>query len=384
MKPIVILDTAALYGAKPFTRADSAILFELARTEHITLVIPDVVLHELSRQWVERLDENRVKVQAALSDLNESLQEADLPTLALPVPEVERRIFYDAAVSLLTRKGVEVPPCPDVPTTELLERDVSTRKPFSRNGKGFRDALIWENIRTLCGGLDDLSTPVLFVSNNSGDFCDPEDKTVLHTDLRSELPALERFEVLAYLKNVRAHDAIAPLAELLRVIEATFTAGRVEKLVDDALADFTGYDLGSSDDLYSEYAPYSFRSSLNDASFEAIMFDPGTIAFEVYRTGEVGEMAIRVTVDADCTIEGFVDKNMWDLDSYSYAEDWNRHTLRVGEERTARFTLSATFTTATIQQIRLSLDEIEEIALLEPLPMDIDDQEVFDEDPDNR
>ncbi|MFH8253190.1 PIN domain-containing protein [Microbacterium sp. B2969] len=378
MKPVVILDSNALYGAKPFTRADSAILLELARTDHIRLVIPDVVVHELSRQWVERVEENRSKAHSALGDLNETLQEGGLPALELAVPEVERRLFYEAAVSLLTRKGVEIPPCPDVPATDLLERDVATRKPFARNGKGFRDALIWENIRALCAGLEDLSTPVLFVSNNSGDFCDPEDRTALHPDLRAELAALERFEVVTFLKNVGTHEAIAPLAELLRVIEETFTAGHVERLVDDALADFTGYDLGPSDDRYSDYAPYSFRSSLKDAAFEAIMFDPSSIAFEVYRTGEVGEMAIRVTVDADCAIEGFVDKSMWDRDGYTYTEDWNRHTLRVGEERPARFTLSATFTAASIQQIRLSLDEIEEITLLTPLAADEEDDALFE------
>lgn len=382
MKPVVILDSNALFGAKPFTRADSAILLELARTDHITLVVPDVVVHELSRQWVERVEKNRGRTDSALGDLNESLEEGGLPMLELDVPEVERHLFYNAAVSLLTHKDVEILPCPDTPARDLLERDVSTRKPFSRDGKGFRDALIWENIRTLCHGLNDPSTPVLFVSNNFDDFCDPEDKSALHPDLRPELPALERFEVLAFLKNVCTHETIAPLAELLRVIEETFTAGHVERLVDDALADFTGYDLGPSDDEYSHYAPYSFRSSLNDASFEAIMFDPSTIAFEVYRTGDVGEMAIRVTVDADCMIEGFVDKSMWDYDGYTYTEDWNRHTLRVGEERPARFTLSASFTASTIQQVRLSLDEIEEITLLTPVAASEEDPGLFDEDRD--
>ena len=366
MKPVVVLDTNALHGRKPFTRADAAVLLELARTGHIRLVLPDVVLHELSRQWVERLDEHSAKLGSVLGELNDTLGEADAPELILDPPELDRGAFYDAASALLKRKGVEIPSCPDVPASELLDRDISTRKPFSRDGKGFRDALIWENVRALCDGLDDFSTPVLFVTNNTNDFCDELDSTTLHPDLRSELPALERFEVITFLKDVLMHEAIAPLAALLRVLEETFTPARIEALVDDALADFTGYDIAPNDGLYEEYAEYSFRSTLDNASFEAIMYDADAISFEVYRTGDTDEMAIRVVVDADCSIEGFVDKSMWDYDGFTYTEDWNRHVLHVGEERRARFTLSATFAAATIESVKLSVDEVEEIDLLTP------------------
>ena len=367
MKPVIVLDTNALHGRKPFTRADSAVLLELARIGHIRLVLPDVVLHELSRQWAERLDEHRAKLGSALGELNGTLEEAGVPELSLEQPGLDRAVFYDAASVLLSRKGVEIPACPDVSASDLLNRDISTRKPFSRDGKGFRDALIWENVRALCDGLDDLSTPVLFVTNNSDDFCDALDKKALHPDLRTELVALERFEVVTFLKDVLAHATIAPLAEFLRVLEETFTPAHVEVLVDDALADFTGYELGSNDGLSEEYAEYSFRSMLNDASFDEIIYDADTIGFEVFRTGDVDEMAIRVIVDSDCSIEGFVDKSMWDNDGFTYTEDWNRHVLRVGEQRRARFTLSAIFTTATIASVELSVDEVEEITLLTPL-----------------
>ena len=59
---------------------------------------------------------------------------------------------------------------PQVSHADLVERDLSSRKPFSPTGKGYRDALIWESVVELCTDLTDADT-LIFVTDNKSDFC---------------------------------------------------------------------------------------------------------------------------------------------------------------------------------------------------------------------
>ncbi|AWB95362.1 hypothetical protein DCE93_06575 [Agromyces badenianii] len=370
LNPVVILDSTAVHGRRPFTRADSALLLALVRTGRIRLVIPEVVLYELSRQWAKDLADRRRDFRKAHAAINGVLADADVATVTSSVaPSLGRSVFYDAAATMLTRNGVEVPRYPEVPLGDLLERDLDERKPFASTGKGFRDALIWETVKVICAGVAP-STPVLFVTNNSGDFCVSKRDRTLHPDLRAEMPDLEAFEVVPFLRASLEHGAIKPLAEVLRVVEGAFTAQHVADLVKTALQGLEGavpepdFDLFGDDDRYE----HPFRTSLSDAVFDRIFPDMGTIGYEVYHTGDQGEMTLTVGIEADCSLDGFIDRNMGSADGYAYYEDWSREMLRVIEHpRRARFVLSAAFTAATIDSVELTVDEVEEITLLTPL-----------------
>ncbi|WEG08631.1 PIN domain-containing protein [Microbacterium horticulturae] len=365
----MILDSTAVHGRRPFTRVDSALLLELARTDRIRLVVPDVVLHELARQWAKELANASCSLEAAQTEVNGILADADVPAVsAAAAPPLDRTVFYDAAVAMLTSKGVEIVPCPDISVADLLERDLAERKPFASSGKGFRDALIWESVKTVVTRLSP-TTPVLFVTNNADDFCVSRKDRTLHPDLRAELTGPEGFEVVPFLRALLEHAAIKPLANLLRVLTETFTIDHVTGLTAMVLRDLEGAvpepDFDSFDDV-----PYTspFSTPLRDAVFDQILPDPGTIAFEVYRTGDEGEMTLAVRIDADCSLEGFIDRSAWSPDGYGYYEDWSRNVLRVRERpRRARFMLSGTFTETTIEHLELSVDDVEEVTLLTPL-----------------
>jgi len=281
MKPVVVLDTNALYGGKPFTRGESAVLLALAKTGRIRLVI----LRELSRHWADSIGEHTAKFDTAVKGFNAIMNEVSGTRASVQLPTVDRSSLHRSPTAMLVPRAVEIPACPVVAATDLLERDPDQRKPFDKDGKGFRDALIWEDVRAICAGLADPAVPVLFVTNNSNDFCD--DSGALHPDLRDELPAGQRFEIVKRLNLVLEHEEIEPLAALLRVQESIEPA-KLTRLVDDALADLNGADLASTVGLYDSdgvYAP-AFDTHLDDPSFEEIMFDEDTIEFEVYRTGE--------------------------------------------------------------------------------------------------
>ena len=285
MKPVVILDTNALRGEngrKPLTRADTKMILELSRSGNLRLVIPEVVLHELSRQWAEDLTESAVTLGRELKKINEALAEIGAPLQALTVPPLDRTDFYDFARNLFLAKSAEVPTVPDVPVAGLLVKDLDVRKPFARDGKGFRDALIWETIREFCDILDDPTTPVLFVTNNHTDFCEPKTRE-LHSDLRQGLHPDQHFEVVTSLYDLRSHAAIQPLREDLEEVQAAFTRERVEELVDAALANLHGEDVEQSVGVYEGEGLVSLpiSSALDSPAFDEIIPENSSIKTEI-------------------------------------------------------------------------------------------------------
>lgn len=364
MPPIVIIDSNALYGRKPFTQLYSVLLLALSEFGHIRLVVPEVVLIELSRQWAEEVDENSADARSAVKKLNEALVDVEAQRVALNLPELDRSVYYSYAESLFHTKRAEIPPPPEVSVRDLLAKEIDVRKPFARQGTGFRDALIWETIREVCDGLEDPTTPVLFVTNNYKDFCASK-AGGLHPDLLQDLAEGQRFDIVPSLHHLMQHDAVEPLVRTFHVLEETFTPERIEELVDHAIAELHGVDVEDALGVYVGDGMYEVPISvgLDGAAFEEIMYEEDTIASDIYRAGD--DFTIRVTVDADCSFEGFVDKSDYFLhvedDSYSFLEDWNDHVFRASVRGRVRFTLSAVFTEATIGDVVLSVDEAEEL-----------------------
>ena len=364
MTPVVVLDANALHGKKPFTRADTMVLLALAKTGLIRLVIPDVMLRELSRQWADSIAEATARIESAVNSIDAVLGELSGAGASVKVPVTDRSSLHAAATAILIAKGVEIPSFPAVSVADLLERDLDRRKPFGKDGKGFRDALLWETVKVVCAGLLDPADLVLFVTANSKDFCD--DTGDLHPDLRAELPAGQAFQVVQRLNLLLEHEMVEPLAKVLGV-QNSIEPALLVTLVDDAFADPSGRDLASILGMYDSdgiYAP-AIPTPLDDPSFEEILIDEGTIIFDVFLTGDPGEMTLRVAVEADCSIEGFIHKSDYyivDSGEVRVLEDWNDHMFRASEQRRLRFTLSGDFPEDTVDDITLTVDEVEDVS----------------------
>lgn len=364
MQPVVILDSNALFGRKPLTQADSTLLLALSKYGHVRLVVPEVVLLELSRQWLEDVQGKSAAVRTGVKQLNEALVDLGLAKVELDTPEPDRTALYDYAATLLLSKCAELPPPPEVSVRGLLDKEIEGRKPFARSGTGFRDALIWETAREVCEGLTDPATAVIFVSNNHTDFCDKRAGR-LHGDLRQDLAEGQRFDVVPSLFDLLRHPEIAPLVATFRVLEDTFTTTRLEDLVDAAISDLHGLDVEEAIGVYIGEGMYTcpISTGLSGATFEEIMTEEETISSEIYRAGD--QLTIRVAVEAECSFEGFVDKGdylLYDENTgLSVLEDWNDHVFRASTRGRLRFTFSATFTEGTIDDVVLSLDEADEI-----------------------
>ena len=122
MIPIVVFDTNALQGRKPLTNANSRVVQALSKSRQIRLVVPSIVLHELSRQWAEEADEHSAKLIAAQKALNEMLVELGEPQIGLVSPSLDRQSFYTNAERHLVDRGVEVIAAPNVSVDKLQRK----------------------------------------------------------------------------------------------------------------------------------------------------------------------------------------------------------------------------------------------------------------------
>lgn len=374
MQPIVLVDSNALHGLKAFSNSDFKKLLALSKSKHIRLVVPEVVVHELSRQAAKEFNDKLSSLRNAHSGVEGTIGHAQ--AIGLPVappvatfdapPPTTRAIFFDSMTAFFHNANAETPTYSAVSVTDLLGRDLDNRKPFTDSGKGFRDALIWMTIKDLCDALTADGVPIIFVTNNHTDFCAGPGRQ-LHSHLRDEIDPGQPFDVVTDLNALLNHALIEPLTAEVRTRDRALTQNRVEQLVDNVLSGLIEQDLEPTIGVYEGNGLTSIPidTRLSDTAFDEITPDNTSIAHDVFRTGGPDEFTIRVTVEADCSIEGFIDKSEYlvsEDDSFGYVEEWNDHVMRASEQHRLRFTLSADFTPRTIDDVELTVEGAQGIA----------------------
>lgn len=360
MLPLIVLDSTALHGRNTLAGANITLLLALAKIGEIRLVVPEVVLLELSRQWAEEVQSAADGIGRSVAKLNTALRDVEQQPLLVPVAPLDRSVFYDHVSALLKDKRVEVSPPPEVSVIDLMHKDLDVRKPFIRSGKGFRDAMTWETIKQVCTDLAEPANLVVFVTDNHTDFCVRENGP-LHPDLRSDLHPSQRFDVQASVKALLDHAELDPIVKRFRVLEATFTPPRLLELVESAIVELVGQGVYEALGVYEGSGLYSvpIDVGLDDAAFDEILIDENSIRSEIYRVGD--ELTIQVTVDTECSFDGFINKSDYfvadDETGLSLFEDWNDHVFRAGARREIRFTLNGSFTEDALDTVSLTVDD---------------------------
>lgn len=363
MVPVVILDTNALHGRKSLSSTNSKLIQALSKSGQIRLILPGVVLHELSRQRAEESEDYGSKLSGALSVLNETLAALGEETIDVPLPVLDRARFHDDAKRRLEEKCVEIPAPPNIHVERLLEKDLDIQKPFDREGKGFRDALIWETIRALCDGLEHSDNPVVLVTNNYTDFCTKKGGT-LHPDLQQDLAKGREVEVVPSLYDLLEHELIRPLVDSHRQIKSQLRRDCLVELIDLPVSELYGRDVEDAVGIYTGSGMYDVPVStgLEGATFDDVMPILETLDYEIFRDGDGSK--IRVNFDAECSFDGFMDKSTFYInegDDYTLFEDWNDHVFRVGSSGLVHFVFSGSFVGTSLDNLILTLEEAEDV-----------------------
>jgi PIN domain len=176
------------------------------------LYVPEVVRQEAINRVRRRVIETNSKIESV------HRLTAGVEGFAKIDPETGVRVYEESLNRLLDDLKARTVPFPKVSHDELTQRALVPQKPFVERGRGYRDALIWY---TLVEILQARKDDVVFVSQNSGDWCSKEkEKYVFHLDFINDLnnkglsperlalvPTLADFNRSYYVSTLAVADA---------------------------------------------------------------------------------------------------------------------------------------------------------------------------------
>ncbi len=213
---ILVLDTTAIFPDLWLSRTASVTFLRGLPLIPAKLLVPEVVVDEATNHYRRGLEKAMRATSEARKSLSELLAEEVAPG---PGINVDQRVtdYREALLKRIKDAGGEVLPYSTIDHKALVERDLAGRKPFRDGGKGYRDALIWENVRSQTWVGDER---VVFVSNNTADFGPGPD---FHDDLRGEVLNPERLTLIHTIAEVN-QGLILPRMQMLEEVRRKLEA----------------------------------------------------------------------------------------------------------------------------------------------------------------
>lgn len=171
--------------------------FNLIKKAGVYIVLSEIVLSEVKNKYRESLQEGIKKVNSALKDI----KGLGLEVNEIANYDIENIIneYSDFLDMFVIENGMSCPePYPNVAHSDIVNRALSRRKPFKKDGKnGYRDYLVWQSFLEFVANTGN-ATDYYFLTLNHSDFSNDSDRKKLHPDLQEEINALS-------LGNKRVH-----------------------------------------------------------------------------------------------------------------------------------------------------------------------------------
>jgi hypothetical protein len=171
----IFLDTNALPLESHLGSLRFSIIRAIAHQRNHTIFLPSLALEEA----VARRQRN---VETAARDLERALDRLRKLGVKVNTSPIQNA----AEIAEQWRKDltsqVSIIETPDAAFSQALLREIRRLRP-AREGRGARDSAIWITVLEAHRNFNELS---YFLSNNTKDFADPNDKSRLHPDLAAE------------------------------------------------------------------------------------------------------------------------------------------------------------------------------------------------------
>ncbi|MER5261547.1 PIN domain-containing protein [Actinosynnema sp. NPDC002837] len=351
----VVIDSNAVWDDWLLKRDAWTRLVILADHGLIEVCVPEVVVQELARGYkrtlndlVAGLDKLKLDKLATLLGLNLPSNVADLNDST-----AEKIAAYEPALrARLAELRVTTLSVPEVDQQTMLTRALEARKPFDAEGKkGFRDALIWHTVLTVCRDRS-ANAKIMFVTDNIKDFCDATGK--LHEVLIEEVAATGSLPMetvrslnaaVQHLKDVEQLDAELALDEFPVV---TPTREQVEAIVVAACEQLTGQSVTTAEVIEYRYSGPSDFSGFDtiiedEADLQEIQPDLETIEWGFDGRDLDGRPMLKISLDAGITLDGMAYKadyyGVSTSSVYVLDGDWNKHYMWVATYHRGRLSL---------------------------------------------
>jgi len=158
------------------------VLFDSLDRIGARLCIPQLVIDEVKNKYAECLWENKSKTDSILLNIKRLTGELTVNSVSEDFVKEKVKNYDQMLLNKLSELKAVILKYPTISHKDLVQRALSRRKPFSESGRGYRDALIWENVVELMA--ENKNEMFYFINANSHDF---SDKNTLHPDLIANL-----------------------------------------------------------------------------------------------------------------------------------------------------------------------------------------------------
>jgi hypothetical protein len=304
----VVLDSSVITERDwHLASAAASALLSAARRAQLQLVVPEVVVREVStklrereRDTLRKVNDSRAALRKLQASFSQDARSADDYHLVGDKIEADLRRRLEIA-------HVEITPLPEVSHSDLVDRALARRRPFDKQGrKGYRDALIWQ---TVLDGAN-ANTVTVFGANNPEDFADERDKSKLHPDLVEDLSARglgASAVVLADSLDAVVRRVLEPARALLSELQ--------QRLIDDdpwqtdleedikALITAEGHYVDDSAvDVQIEDRGEPFADGIEDESLDDIVYRGGLTVADAWALSD-DEFAIELRAHVDAVYD---------------------------------------------------------------------------------
>lgn len=331
----IVVDTSIVFGDFHLTGTNFKLLIDSARRTGDSIYFPQVIVDEIKNKYLEQLKSIKLKIDKEISSINRLTNTTSSSTVSEEFVTHETRKYNEYLDAKIRESGIIKIPYSTISHERLVGRALQRKRPFTEGGKGYRDALIWENIKSIVPAQPRIDSPNVILITADNDFGDEKS---LHTDLIEDLESSQlnsgSIKIIMSLNKFNETYITAQL-ELLNTLKFRLKSGiineiefdeeirnRVKSFIDEK--DFDPSELG----LRDEYEEITVQEIIKD--------DIEYIINEVRRISE-DELLIEVSAKVTSLIDFYIYKADYyslpdDVSPSVYDHDWNDHYVACEEE----------------------------------------------------
>jgi len=309
------------------------ILFESARNGSIEIYIPEVVIDEVKNKYSQRLLKSKTDIKNELIKFNK-LSKQNIAEILID-ENIDNAIeeYVNHLDKIIKDNNIKILPYPKVSHKFIAEKAMKKTKPFNANEKGYRDNLIWENIKDLLTDEELAVTfpELVFITNNHKDFAENNTRNP-HKDLLNELKERQfsTKSVVIYPSLSEYNDIQGKLFfEQATIFEEKLKAGEFYDLdlgqvtSEYLFENFVGSELYMYDvDIPEEFSEPTVRS-INE-NYE--------VEIESVKKLNNNQFIIDVNFEVETVIDFFIDKHEYYYLNEKHPisiedDDWNKWVM---------------------------------------------------------
>lgn len=325
----IVIDSNIIIADFWLESAKFKILFESSKNDEIEIYIPEVVIDEVINKYTQKVNGAKTTIEAEYRKFNK-LSKRGLDSNITPnIIDDTISNYKDHLEKVINDYNINIIPYPKVNHKFIAQKAMKKLKPFNTNEKGYRDALIWENIKSLLTEEGLVLPELTFITTNHKDFSNSGE---LHPDLITELQQ-EGFSE----DSVKIYSTLNEFNEKKIKLFLAQSSSFEKKLKDGEIWDFDLLDVTNkylfANFVDSQLYNLDFLDDSNEPTVRAIYDDYDIEIISVKKLNST-EYIVDLKFEVETEIDFFIDKNEYyhlyeDIDISIEDANWNRYVMWV-------------------------------------------------------